>query len=106
MFDPDILLTLGAAVLAFVVVLLAYMPPSVCVFSITTPPRGRFAYLCFAKWVTSVFILLNTVLGLAAPHRFPLISDLIAIGVLVLLLAATRKPTAAIAADKAHAGPA
>ena len=49
-----------------------------------------------------MFILLNTVLGLAAPHRFPLISDLVAVAILVLLLTVTRKPEAA--ADKLQAG--
>lgn len=94
MFDPDLLLTLGSAVLAVAVVLLAFMPPSVCVFAVVAPTSPRFPFRSFTRWATAVFIPLNTVLSLAAPHRFPLVSDLIAVGVLIVLLVTERKPAA------------
>ena len=102
MFDPDLLLTLGAAVLAVAMVLLAFMPPSVCVFSVLAPTSPRFPFRKFARWATAVFIPLNTVLSLAAPHRFPLVSDLIALGILILLIVTERKPRSV--ADNVQAG--
>jgi hypothetical protein len=104
MFDPDLLLTLGAAVLAVLLVLLAYMPPSVCPLAIVPAPRGRFPLCSFARWATAVFILVNTLLSLVGPHTFPLVSDLIAVGVWLLLLLPASKPETP--ADEIRAGPA
>lgn len=104
MFDPELLLTLGAAVLAVLVVLLAYMPPSVCPLAIVPPTRGRFPLCSFARWATAVFIVVNTLLSLVGPHTFPLVSDLIALGVWLLLLPAGRRAEAP--ADEIQAGPA
>src|SRR4051812_19796862 len=85
--ESPIILSLVCAALAVVVVTAGYRSPSMTRFAIATPMHGKFPFRSFSRAAMVVFVVLINAASLFLAHRFPLGTDLIVAGFLLLLFA-------------------
>lgn len=92
--DSPFLLSLICAACAALVVSPGYMSPHMNGLAIPGPMPAKFPIRSFARSALIAFVVLINAASLALAHRFPLGTDLIAAGFLMLLFMPADSPDA------------
>ena len=90
--ESPFVLSLICAALAALVVSPGYMSPYMNGLAMPAPTPAKFPLRSFVRTALVVFVVLLNAASLGLAHRFPLGSDLIAAGFLLLLFAPADSP--------------